>query len=397
MPLIETTVSCPVRRSFRVAQIVGMFDVPIETKAAQTFALEIPALDEDWKLGLIVGPSGSGKTTLARAAFGDAYDSPAPWPTDAAVIDGFGELPIKTITHALTAVGLGSPPAWLRPYHTLSNGERFRCDLARALVNAKGQGDEGAKGQRDEQKGEAKKSMPKMPSPSPLGPFVSSPLPLVVFDEFTSVVDRTVAQTASAAIAKAIRSGRFAARLVAVTCHDDVAAWLAPDWIVDVGAGTLSRRLLRRPELRLQVARCRRTVWRLFARHHYLARGLSRGAACYVALWNERPIAFCAIAAQLGRRGWKRSSRIVTLPDFQGLGIGARLAETVARHEQSRGFQVSITASHPAIVAGFARSAKRKCVGTRSAGQASRQRIDGREIPTALGRSVVTFDFAEEV
>ena len=52
---------------------------------------------------------------------------------------------------------------------------------------------------------------------------------LVVFDEFTSVVDREVAQVASYAISKAVK--RTSKQFIAVTCHYDVVDWLEPDWI----------------------------------------------------------------------------------------------------------------------------------------------------------------------
>src|SRR5439155_19760773 len=52
---------------------------------------------------------------------------------------------------------------------------------------------------------------------------------LPIFDEFTSVVDRTVAQIGSAAVAKTIR--RSGKQLVAASCHYDVIEWLQPDWI----------------------------------------------------------------------------------------------------------------------------------------------------------------------
>ena len=134
MPQVEATVSCPVFDSFRVQQVAGLFDVPLADRATANFAAEVPNLTEPWQIGLIVGPSGSGKTTIARAAFGDGlYDIPA-WPRDRTVVDAFGKLPMRSIVGLLTAVGFGSPPAWIKPYHVLSGGERFRCDLARALV-----------------------------------------------------------------------------------------------------------------------------------------------------------------------------------------------------------------------------------------------------------------------
>jgi hypothetical protein len=52
---------------------------------------------------------------------------------------------------------------------------------------------------------------------------------IVVYDEFTSVVNRQVAKAASFAISKRVRRNRK--KFVAVSCHDDIVEWLQPDWI----------------------------------------------------------------------------------------------------------------------------------------------------------------------
>src|SRR4029077_5021989 len=64
------------------------------------------------------------------------------------------------------------------------------------------------------------------PLTSDLCPLTSS---LIVMDEFTSVVDRTVAQIGSAALAKTVR--QRGQKFIAVTCHEDVEDWLQPDWV----------------------------------------------------------------------------------------------------------------------------------------------------------------------
>lgn len=359
MPRCSVTVETPIRDSFRVQQVSGMFGLPESPHARETFAAEIPGLDEDWQIGCIVGPSGSGKTTLARAAFGAAVYEPAPWPLGQAVIDGLGTAPLQQLAHVLTAVGLGSPPAWLKPFAVLSNGEKFRCELARALLANR---------------------------------------ELVVFDEFTSLVDRSVAKIASAAISRSIRKGRIAGRFVGVTCHADIAEWLEPDWVLDLGrvadsGPELSRRRLRRPPLRLRVTRCPQKLWRLFARHHYLSGSLSTGATCFAAWLDEQPVAFCALVAMLGKRGQKRISRLVTLPDYQGLGIGLRLAERVAEFARSRGTRVSITASHPAVIAACQHSSIWQLRSWKPLGNLWRQRFEQRAIPSSAGRGVATFEF----
>ena len=83
MPAIDVTVSCPIRDSFRVQQVAGMFDVPLTEKATERFQVEIPDVSEKWTIGLIVGPSGSGKSTIARQAFGENLYSGADWPAAA--------------------------------------------------------------------------------------------------------------------------------------------------------------------------------------------------------------------------------------------------------------------------------------------------------------------------
>jgi len=88
---------------------------------------------------LIVGPSGCGKTTLAKELFGDGIVQGYDWPANQSVVDGFPDkLGIREITALLSKVGFSSPPAWLRPFRTLSYGEQFRSTLARSLAASTG-------------------------------------------------------------------------------------------------------------------------------------------------------------------------------------------------------------------------------------------------------------------
>ncbi len=97
---LQVEVSCDVRRSFRVSQVEGMFDLPERETASERFSAELPDENEPWQIGLIVGPSGSGKTTIARAAYGE-LDGARRWPRDRAVVDCFGRRSIKEITAML--------------------------------------------------------------------------------------------------------------------------------------------------------------------------------------------------------------------------------------------------------------------------------------------------------
>lgn len=316
MAIHEITVRCRIQRSFAVEQVRAMFDLADQNEAERSFRVELPDPDESWQIGMIVGPSGSGKTTVARSAYGASIrDEQAVWDRDRAVIDQFGETPIKQVVQTLTSVGFSSPPSWLKPYHVLSNGERFRCDLARALL---------------------------------------SPSELVAFDEFTSVVDRNVARIGSAAVAKSIRKGQLAKRFVAITCHYDVIEWLEPDWVLDMASLQLARgRLWRRPPIDIQVHRCRRETWELFRHHHYLNTSLMRSCHSFVATWRGEPVGFSAwthMITSSRRAGDMREHRTVVLPDYQGIGIGNRLSEFCASIYTALGGRAFSTTSHPAMI-----------------------------------------------
>jgi hypothetical protein len=362
MPVVQANLECPVYDSFRVQQVAGMFDVPLAKRSSISFQVEVPDADGPWEIGLIVGPSGSGKTSVARHAFGEQLQTLLDWPNDRAVIDCFDSLSARQITGLLTAVGFSSPPAWVKPYGVLSGGERFRCDLARAL--ARGLADEATVGER----------------------------PLVAFDEFTSVVDRNVAQIGSAAVAKAIHGGLLACRFVAVTCHYDVANWLEPDWVVDMADRTCQRRRLRRPPIDLEICRVRRSLWRLFAPHHYLSGSLSNAARCYAAFWKGSPVSFCATLPILGRKHHWRITRTVTLPDFQGVGIGMAVTESVCELNRAAGNRINITASHPAVIGHCRRSPRWRTVRVLKTGSGNTRKFI-HNYRSSIGRAVVSFEY----
>ncbi|HSZ56645.1 MAG TPA: GNAT family N-acetyltransferase [Tepidisphaeraceae bacterium] len=342
MPQLDIHLESAVPDTFRVQQIAGMFDLGLALATRRHVRAEVPDPTEPWQVGLIVGPSGSGKTTVAGHAFGGALYQPRPWPTDRAVIDCFGDLPIKQLARTLTAVGFSTPPAWLRPYHHLSTGEQFRCDLAAALL--------GREGAETRGHGDAKKG-PEFVSASSR-PRVSASPPTTVFDEFTSVVDRTIARFSSCALSKAIRSGIIPRRFVAVTCHDDIAPWLCPDWVLDMTDGSLSRRRLRRPPIHLQIQRTDRSFWNFFSPHHYLTHDLHRSAFCFLARVDNKPAAFTAVLPfpHPRRPGW-REHRTVCLPDFQGVGIGTTMSNFVASLFVATGKPYFSRTSHPAMIA----------------------------------------------
>lgn len=297
----------------RLMQLSGLFDVAPAARADLSWQVELPIEDFEWNVGLIVGPSGCGKSTIARELFPSAYMTGFDWPKGKSLIDGFPEMSIKDVALLLSSVGFSSPPSWMRPFHVLSNGEQFRATLARALAEAP---------------------------------------ELCVFDEFTSVVDRTVGKIGSAAVAKTVR--RRNQKFIAVTCHDDVLEWLDPDWVFTPVDGSFQRRLeRRRPPIELKIARVHNSAWKIFAHHHYLTASLNKSAFCFCAFIDGRPVAFDAWLPFFGKSNGKirRGHRTVCLPDFQGVGIGNALFTRIAAMWRGLGYRAVSGTGHPAEIA----------------------------------------------
>ena len=187
MPNFNIVRESDIDTTFRVSKIMNDFDVKIE-HSTEKFNGEIN-LPEKWQIGMIVGGSGTGKSTIGRELFGDLINDDFEYKAKS-VIDDMPSKDITEIQKMFYAVGFGSVPSWLKPYQVLSNGEKMRVDLARKMLSSD----------------------------------------FVVFDEFTSVVDRQVAKIMSMAISKAIK--RYPEKkFVAIGCHFDVIEFLQPDWV----------------------------------------------------------------------------------------------------------------------------------------------------------------------
>ena len=323
---IQVRNACTDYSSYRAARVKSLFNV----ESGANFALdaELAIDDNEWKIGLIVGPSGSGKTSIGRQLFGGGliYEPGERWPQDKPIIDVIADGGnFDDVTAALSAVGLGNVPSWLRPYQVLSNGERFRADLARIISEAPEQ---------------------------------------IIVDEFTSVVDRQVAKVGAAAFGKAWR--RTGGRAVLLSCHYDVIDWLEPDWVFDTAERSFARGALwRRPRFELEIVRTDWRYWPEFEPHHYLKIPKMIGACCYVGVVEGERVAHIAVGSMNKGKGVEaRACRMVIKPEWQGAGVGMRFLNAVAEAQKQghplarlpgRPVTTIFHTSHPGLAAGLRR------------------------------------------
>ena len=91
----------------------------------------------------------------------------------------------------------------------------------------------------------------------------------------------------------------------------------------------------------------------MFRNYHYLNGSLGAGVRCYTALYHEKPIAFIAVASVRMKAKYYRVSRLVVLPDFQGIGVGKRLLNFIAElYASQTKMPFYILTSNPQILHG---------------------------------------------
>jgi GNAT superfamily N-acetyltransferase len=269
---------------------------------------EMPDPPKNFNIGIIYGSSGSGKSTLLKR-FGVDYENK--WDYDRAVVSHFKSPEIAV--DRLSSVGFNSIPSWMRPYHVLSTGEKFRADMAMSVCDN------------------------------------------AVIDEFTSVVNRSVAKSASVSISKFIRRNDIK-NVVFASCHDDIIDWIEPDWSFNTDTAEMTvGRWRRRPTIRLEIYRTDHSLWETFKRHHYLSADLNKCCTCFKAVFDGKVIGFSASIPMPSRipplydgdeRKKYRESRTVILPDYQGFGVGVRFSDAIAQYWLERGYRFFSKTAH---------------------------------------------------
>jgi ABC-type lipoprotein export system ATPase subunit len=153
---------------------------------------------------LLCGPSGSGKSSLL-AAIAERV-RPVHWVSRGGfsrgqpIIDAIApRRPLATAMKVLTTCGLGEPRLWVRQFDDLSEGEKFRAQLARAVGRSLGGG------QR----------------------------PPIFCDEFSAILHRRAARAIAYNLRKLVTASGLT--LVVATAQADIIEDLQPDQIIRLG------------------------------------------------------------------------------------------------------------------------------------------------------------------
>lgn len=168
------------------------------TGDSEFYPYELPSELKGIEFGTLVitGASGSGKSTLLKELLksGKYTMSENTYDNTKAIVSNFNTP--EEASYKLSAVGLNSLPVWCRPRNVLSVGEGFRADVALNLDSN------------------------------------------VVFDEFTSTIDRNVAKSTCNGLNKYIKENNLH-NMVFCSCHKDFIPFLKPDIVIDLDEETV--------------------------------------------------------------------------------------------------------------------------------------------------------------
>lgn len=102
---------------------------------------------------------------------------------------------------------------------------------------------------------------------------------------------------------------------------------------------------------------------RRFMRYHYLTHELNPASQCYGLFDEENIVGFIAVThfPHPNNPKIKHCHRLVILPDYQGIGLGTKFLNEIARLYVKQGFDFSITTSARNLMAALGKRKEWSC------------------------------------
>ena len=105
-----------------------------------------------------------------------------------------------------------------------------------------------------------------------------------------------------------------------------------------------------RKQKQFEIRKCGRDEWKKFRKYHYLSSDIANACQCYGLYDNDNIIGFIGVLHQPHpiNTKLKRVSRLVILPDYQGIGLGTKFLEFIANYyiQQNYDFEIITTAKN---------------------------------------------------
>ncbi|QQE13637.1 ATP-binding cassette domain-containing protein [Planctomycetota bacterium] len=232
---VNKTVTTAAEASENVLHVACMFGLGVDEHREEVIVPETSIPIPAGQVVYITGASGSGKSTILRLVkerlsadksvhlidFDDMNCVDDATESDASIVDGFGEAPLRDVLRWLSIAGLNDAFVMLRKPRELSDGQRYRLKLAKAIGEA-----ESLNAETDEIK-----------------------QVVVLADEFGATLDRVTAKVIGKNIQRWVKGSlngmglrsedeeKVGVTLVVATTHDDLMEALEPGVLVEKGLG----------------------------------------------------------------------------------------------------------------------------------------------------------------
>lgn len=119
-----------------------------------------------------------------------------------------------------------------------------------------------------------------------------------------------------------------------------------------------------RPEIKFEIYQTPdKSIWKMFAKHHYLSYSHNNAAHCYIAMVNDEIAGFLSVLhfPHPKAKNIKKVHRLVVLPDYQGAGFGIKFLNEIGKIYKEQNYRYTIVTSAPSLINALKKSPQWIC------------------------------------